>query len=123
MKKMMRIAILVLVMACLLLQVVCAYEPAEDTLDPDRDIGGTGNATPSGEEADAGHGFWIPKALEDEEMDKVDDALEKEDADAVEDAEEEVYVSPSTGVGTVAVIACVSAAGLAVTALTKKKEQ
>ena len=121
MKKLVRLGALTLVLICLLVQVVSAapayvsggnmLRPNGPVLGPNidniideiiADVGASVN--------EPGHFPWISEAPNVEEA--------KESIDG-----EEVYVSPSTGMGAAAIVTCVSAAGLAVLKLTKKKEQ
>lgn len=116
MKKLIRIALLTLVLVCLLAQAAFAQPVmvvSGGNLRPN-----PGPAVRPNEIIDAigqelnepGHFSWVPSVME------VEDAKEPIDA-------EDVYVSPATGVGAAAMVTCISAAGLAIVKLTKKKEQ
>jgi len=120
MKRIVRIAVLVLVMACLFLQVVgAANEGVAGKGTPVTNPSFLGNGDPT-----TGGSPWSVTVLEDEELEEIDDALKEEiEEDDVVEELDGGYTSPATGVGSAAVIACVSAAGLAVAALTKKREQ
>lgn len=97
MKKSLRVSVLALAVVCLLLQVVVAAPLP---------VSGGNLVMPES----SGHASWVPAVIDVE--------AEKEPVDT-----QDIYVSPATGVGAAAIVTCVSAAGLAVLKLTKKKEQ